>query len=254
VTRRPRPGHARLLATWTTLGALSLVAVVVAVTVTVSGCAADPPARTPAPRRPAEARPRAPALRVTSELGDLDPRAVTAAFGALDDGFLDCQKQGLARIEVLSGAVTFFLRIGADGAAKWAYLERSEIGDRETEKCLLELVSAAHWPRPTGGDAEVRHSLELPLQSTRPPVDWSSDRVAGALGQHESAIDRCKSGIAGSFSATIYVGEGGKVLGAGVTATSRGSEDTADCLARLLVSMTGLPSPGSWPAKVSFDL
>jgi hypothetical protein len=27
-----------------------------------------------------------------------------------------------------------------------------------------------------------------------------------------------------------------------------------DCLAEVLLKMKGLPSPGSWPAKVSFNL
>jgi hypothetical protein len=52
----------------------------------------------------------------------------------------------------------------------------------------------------------------------------------------------------------MYVGPGGKVLAAGVTAPARDADDKADCLAHVLVKMKGLPSPGSWPAKVGFDL
>jgi hypothetical protein len=96
--------------------------------------------------------------------------------------------------------------------------------------------------------------MELPFQATRPPSDWSSDKVAAALGKNGAAIDQCKAGSSARFHATMYVGPGGKVLSAGVVAPARDSDDKADCLTHVLVKMKGLPSPGSWPAKVGFDL
>jgi len=50
------------------------------------------------------------------------------------------------------------------------------------------------------------------------------------------------------------VGPGGKVLSAGVAMSSKDGEENANCLAKALVNMKGLPSPGSWPAKVTFPL
>jgi hypothetical protein len=197
---------------------------------------------------------RKPALKMKSELGSVDPGAVKQAFSALDDRFMGCQKHALDRIEFVSGAVKFFVRIGEDGAARWAYLEASELGDRETEKCLLDLVMGARWPKPDGGEAEVRYGMELPFQATRPPTDWSADKLSATLGKNGDAIDRCKAGSTARFHGTMYVGPGGKVLAAGVTAPARDADDKADCLAHVLVKMKGLPSPGSWPAKVGFDL
>ncbi len=195
-----------------------------------------------------------PALKVRSELGSVDPGAVKHAFGVLDDKFMGCQKRALDRVEVLSGSVKFFVRIGEDGGARWTYLEGSELGDRETEKCLLDVVRGAQWPKPDGGDAEARYGIELPLQSTRPANDWSSDKVANALGKHGDAIDKCKAGASATFHATMYVGPGGKVLAAGMATSTKDGEDRADCLTEVLLKMKGLPSPGSWPAKVGFDL
>jgi hypothetical protein len=195
-----------------------------------------------------------PALRTSSELGSVDPDAVTHAFHALNDRFTDCQKQGLDRVEVLSGSVGFFLRIAGDGSAKWAYLESSELGDRDTEKCLLDVVMGARWPKPDGGDAEARYTMELPLQATRPASDWGPEKVENALAKQSPAIDRCKSGSSATFHATMYVGPGGKVLSAGVSTSSKDGGEKADCLAKVLVKLKGLPSPGSWPAKVSFGL
>jgi hypothetical protein len=219
-------------------------------------CGGEPPPKAPevaheeAPPPP----PRKPSLKMKSELGSVEPGAVNLAFRGLGDKFMDCQRHGVDRVEVLAGSVKFFVRLGEDGAARWAYLEGSELGDRETEKCLLDVVMNARWPKPDGGEAEVRHGVELPLQSTRPANDWSSDKVSGAIGKHGDAIDRCKAGASARFHATMYVGPGGKVLAAGVATSTKDGEERADCLTNVLVKMTGLPSPGSWPAKVSFDL
>jgi hypothetical protein len=192
--------------------------------------------------------------KTSSELGSIDPAAVKRAFTELNDRFTECQKRALDRVEVLAGNVKFFLRIGPDGTAKWAYLEESEIGDRDTEKCLVDVVMAARWPKPEAGDAEARYSMELPLQTTRPPNAWRSDKVAEVLGKHGEAIDKCKAGQNAAFHATMYVGTGGKVLSVGVAVSTQGAEEKADCLANTLMKMKGLPSPGSWPAKVSFGL
>jgi hypothetical protein len=213
-----------------------------------------PPPRPPAVqhREPQKAVPLV--AKTSSELGSVDPGAVKRAFVTLNDKYMDCQKRALDRVEVLAGNVKFFVRVGSDGSAKWAYLEESEIGDRETEKCLIDAVMGARWPRPDGGDVEVHYSMELPLEATRPPNDWSPDKVAGALGKNGDAIDKCKAGASTTFRATMYVGPGGKVLAAGVAMSSKDGQVTADCLANALVKMKGLPSPGSWPAKVTFGL
>lgn len=213
----------------------------------------EPPPREPQTAAPAP-RARKPALRVKSELGDVDPDAVRKAFRALDDKFMECAKREIDRIEVLAGNVKFFVRIAEDGSAKWAYLEESEVGDRSVEKCLVQTVLEAQYPRPDGGEAEARYAMELPLQSTRPPNEWGAEKVSQALAKHADAIDRCKAGAGSGLQATMYVGPGGRVLAAGIAGAGKDGEDEADCLVQVLEKMKGLPSPGSWPAKVHFAL
>lgn len=232
-----------------------IVACVSSVQLAALGCGGtEPPPRPPEARRPEPQRAVPLVARTSSELGSVDPAAVKHAFGALDDRFMDCQRRALDRVEVLAGSLKLFLRIGPDGSARWAYLEDSDLGDRDTEKCLIDVVMGATWPKPDGGDAEVRHSMELPLQAARPPSDWSSDKITGALSRNGEAIDRCKAGASATFHATMYVAPGGKVLSAGVATSTREGEEKVDCLAKALVKMRGLPSPGSWPAKVTFAL
>jgi hypothetical protein len=217
----------------------------------VAACGSAPPPKAPAPVQD-DAPAVQPQLKMRSELGTVDPDAVTRAFHRLDDAFSSCQQQGLSRVEVLAGSLKFFLRIGSDGSAKWTYLEESDLGDRDTEKCLLGAVMGASWPKPDGGDAEARYTLELQAQG-RPATDWSSDRVAAALGKAGGALDQCTAGSSG-FKGTLYVGPGGKVLAAGVAVPSKDAADKADCVAKVLGKLKGLPSPGSWPAKVTFGI
>jgi hypothetical protein len=214
----------------------------------------EPPPRAPEPAPPPPTRAVPLVAKTSQELGSVDPAAVKRAFAALDDKFMECQRRALDRVEVIAGSVKFFLRIASDGTARWAYLEQSDLGDRDTERCLVDVVGGARWPRPDAGEAEARYTMELPLQATRPPNDWKADKIAGAIGRNGEAIDKCKAGARASFRATIYVGPGGKVLAAGVDMSSREGQEGADCLVKALVKMKGLPSPGSWPAKVTFGL
>ena len=215
-------------------------------------CGSEPPPKAPEPVQE-ETHEVKPQLKTRSVLGTVDPNAVQATFHKLDDQFTSCFTQGQQRIETLAGNVKFFVRIGEDGAAKWTYFEESDLGDRETEKCLLDAVMAAPWPKPDGGDAEARYTMEFPAQG-RPATDWDSDKVAAALGRSGDAIDACKAGVSAQFRATMYVGPGGKVLAAGVQTSSRDGADKCDCLADALLKLKKLPTPGSWPAKVSFGL
>ncbi len=211
----------------------------------------EPPAR--APEAPAASAPAKPALQMQSELGSVDPDAVARVFHELEDRFAKCQQEGVERVEVLAGRVKFFVRIASDGGAKWVYLEDTELGDRSTEKCLVDVALQAHWPKPDSGEAEARYSMDLPLQTTRPPNDWSSDKVTAALARSASALQACKGGGT-TLRATMYVGSGGRVLAAGVATSTKNDGAKADCVVSVLERLHGLPSPGSWPAKVSFDL
>lgn len=142
----------------------------------LTACGGEPPPKAPEPAPAAPPPPKGPALQMKSELGSVDPAAIKRTFSRLEDKFVECQKRGVDRVEVLAGNVKFFVRLAESGAARWTYLEESEIGDRDTEKCLEDVVLGATWPKPDGGEAEARYTMELPLQATRPPNDWKPTR------------------------------------------------------------------------------
>lgn len=235
---------------------LSVASLLLASVVLACGESA-PPAKEPEPEHE-QARPRKSGIKVASELGEIDEAKTKQAFRELSPKFMDCQKARLGAVEVLSGEVKFFVRVGADGSAKYAYVADSDLGDRETEKCLIDSIMAASWPKPDGGEAEVTYAMELPQQAPREANAWSSDRVVTEMGP----LEECTGGVTG-FRVTMYVvadahgkgkgGKGGKVVACGVSVPTRDAEAKIDCIVDAAKKLR-LPSPGSWPAKVTVKL
>jgi hypothetical protein len=194
---------------------------------------------------------------MTAELGEIDEAATKKTFDRLSPALMACYTSGLTKLEYMSGDVKFYLRVKADGHVRWVFLEQTSLGDRDTETCMLGVLSSASWPLPEGGEAEVHHDLGFDApQGVRAPTSWSSDRVANAIGQKTTAVTACKQHGSGTFQVTAYVaphGGAGHVVAAGATAPSATGADDVDCLLGVVKSMK-LPSPGSYPAKVAFSL
>jgi hypothetical protein len=152
---------------------------------------------------------------VAQELGSIDQRAVEQTFAKLETKLEGCHKQGRDRVEYLSGDMKVLLRIGQDGKVKYSYFDESTIGDRETEKCILDLFGATDWPKPQGGEAEVRNGFGWSAGGERQPTPWGAEKVSAALDddkEAKSAIAKCKAGVSGDFRVTAYV-EPGEVEG-----------------------------------------
>ncbi len=197
-----------------------------------------------------------PHMRVAGQLGSIDEAATKNTFAKLSDPFQTCQTSGLKRIDYLAGDVKFFLRIGEDGRAKWGYLEKSTLGDIETEKCLMNIAMGASWPVPDGGEAEIQYDgLGFdPPSTARLPTDWPSDKIATTLGKHGEALNKCvDAGKGAKFTVTAYVVPGGKVQSVGVATNTKDGAEQIDCIVSAVKAMK-MPTPGSWAAKVAFQL
>lgn len=193
-------------------------------------------------------------MGVSSELGDLDPAKVDETFRSLVPRFTACLSEASSRNELVAGHVKPFVRIGEDGRVRWAYLVESSIGDRKTESCMLRAISDARWPAPEGGEGQAQKAFEFELAGdSRPPVDWPASRVTSTLAGVRERLAACRGGVGARHHATLYVGTDGKVLGAGVAAADEKAEAKSDCVVGVLSTLT-FDSPGSWPAKVGFDL
>ena len=99
---------------------------------------------------------------VSSEIGGLNEDRVSQVFEKTMPGLERCLNAGAERIEFLGGSVSFFVKIDARGRLEHAHLERSTIGDRETELCMLETLRTRKWPRPVGGRLQLRRPTQRP--------------------------------------------------------------------------------------------
>jgi hypothetical protein len=227
------------------------------VLVVLAGCGGS----TPPPKEPEAAPPppprQGPKLHMQSELGTIDPAQTEATWTKLQPSLMRCYTDGQKRLEYLGGDVKFFLRVGQDGSAKYIYLVDGTLGDRQTERCMLDLALNTSWPAPDGGEAEVQKSMGFdPPANVRAPSDWASEKVSAALALHGADLDKCKAGVAGTFHLTAYVapvGKAGHVAAVGVAPPSKDGEGKADCIVDIVKKLK-LPSPGSYAAKVSFTL
>jgi hypothetical protein len=240
-------GHQRSFgrAAWVFLWALSAAA-----------CGGETPeARAPVHEEEAKPQKEAPTIHASAEVGALDEARVSQEFrGALKD-LERCLKDGAARNELEGGEIAFLVKIGNRGRVVHAHAEKSTIGDRETEKCMLGALRKRDWPPPVGGDvglARNSYGFDMP-NDERPPTDWSAERVASAVSTMSSKLAECKRGVSGDLTATVYVDPEGAAVSAGIAASDDSGEGAADCVVSVLKGAK-YPSPGSWPAKVTFPL
>jgi hypothetical protein len=157
-------------------------------------------------RRPSSAGPS-----VSQELGSIDQRAVEQTFAKLEPKLEACHSKGRGRVEYLAGDIKVFLRIDQSGKVRYSFFEEATIGDRDTEKCILDVLGAADWPKPQGGEAEVRNGFGWSPGGERAPTPWGPEKVTTALDANKEAkgaIQKCKAGVSGSFRVTAYVEPG----------------------------------------------
>jgi len=222
----------------------------------LGACGGDkPPPKTPAHHQEGHDEATGPSLDVSSEVGALDEGKVTSTFMASIKDLQACLQTGAQRVEFLGGSVAFFVKVDSHGGVAHAHLEQSTIGDRETEKCMLDSLRRREWPAPVGGQTGLaRKSFDFdPPNDVRPPTDWSPSQVSSAIAAKSSAIDKCKSASQGTYSATMYVDTSGHVMSVGITPPDEAGEGAIDCLVEVVQGIS-FSSPGSWPAKVTFDL
>ncbi len=219
----------------------------------------EEPVKAPDPQPTTTATSTGPKIRVASELGTIDDKATQKTFVGLGSAFEACRKSAQKRLSFVAGDVSFFVRVGTDGKVKWTYFEQSTLGDYAAEKCLLDAVTAAQWPIPDGGEAEVRYKgygFDLD-QNVRGAFDWPADKAAASIGKHKEALEKCTDGTNGAqFTVTAYVepsGKEGKVVAAGVSTTTKEGAAKIDCIVDAVKGMK-MPSPGSYAAKVTFGI
>jgi hypothetical protein len=239
----------RGLASWAPLA-------VVAALAACGGAEPEParPAPTPDTGGETTTRPASGGMQVEGLLGTIPQRKIEETMQAKLPTLQRCMFDGSGDIEFLAGHFKFYFRVGLDGRVESVHARGSSIGHRDTERCLLERAKQTRFPAPKGGGpAEFVWGFELDeMDGVRPPVAWEQARVEREVSAQRASLEACE--LAGAhYVVTLYVAPGGKVLGAGAAADSQAAADKIDCVLAA-IRQWKMPDPGSYAAKVSFEL
>lgn len=189
-------------------------------------------------------------ISAEAEVGAMNEDEVTSIFQRSQSKLMRCFEKGSERIAYLGGKVRFAVRVDEQGKAKAVFMKESTLGDRQTERCMMDILMGVTWPAPQGGKegrAESGFALE-PDGDVREPVAWAEGDVGKSLRQAKEALSRCNAG--GSLKATLYVDTDGHVTSVGVAGSEPATEEAADCVVSALKGLT-FNSPGSYAAKVT---
>ena len=236
--------------------ALAPLSVAVLLTALGAGCAkapvVPPPVSAPQPQPEVEAIDTGP-TSYEGDIGGLSQEDVEEQFQTLHPRLVECVRRASSRLSWIGGKVSLRMRIDRSGAVRWAYLNDTTLGDRDAERCVLQVVQSRKWPRPLSGEGLASTSFDVdPAES---PAAWPKYKTI-ALAQRASAATRkCRKGITGEFNATAYVGPKGDVIAAGVSPPNEKGEEASDCIAEALrdLRVGGLVADQR-AAKVSFRI
>lgn len=194
-------------------------------------------------------------IGATAEVGALPEEESVYAFKESFEGIRQCFIDGSERIEFLGGKISLQVWVNDQGRAQTVFAENSTLGDRKTERCMFDTLKGMSWPKPVGGPiAMAQNTFEFEMTGdVRAPVAWEEDQIEPALADNRGRIAACKGGVREKFTATVYVDTDGAPLSVGMAAPDRSQEAHSECLVELLSGLK-YPTPGSWPAKVSFQL
>lgn len=171
--------------------------------------------------------------------------------------FAKCHEPRARSVPALSGSIEFGIHVLRDGRVGAVHVRDSDLGDRVLERCLSEVIEAAKFQAPNGGEADIKWNMQLaPTGRARVPEQWARGRVERVVRKHRRALlATCDARGVGVVTVTAYVARSGRILAAGVAAEDAGrvSAQQFDCIADELMSWT-MPKPRTGVAKVSFPI
>lgn len=196
------------------------------------------------------------AVQVRGIEGTLSNFDVRTAMEEQGKEFAACHEPRARELPMLSGQIEFAIQVDVDGQTKRVEVRASDLGDRDLERCLSDVIRATKFRKPNGGIANVTWLMVLePARAGNPPEAWEAGRVARVIGKKlDDLKTRCElSASSSSLTVTAYVNSGGKILAAGVASPSGSPDQHLDCVAEDLMSWP-MPKPQKRYAKVSFVL
>jgi hypothetical protein len=221
----------------------------------IAGCGskAPPPVKEAPKEAPTTAEETASSPSTRSEIGGLNEEAVAKSFERMNDAVQTCFAQGTTKISALGGHVKMKIRIDQKGALKWAYMSESTLGDRDTEKCLLDAARAKSWPLPIGGDGLAERAYDVDPPSPVKDLDPKKFKIALALVGKETAKCRKKGTWGTVFRTTAYLRYDGMPVAVGMAPPNDKGEEVIDCMVKIIkkIKFGGI---GRRMGKLAFEL
>lgn len=191
---------------------------------------------------------------IEGQMGTLEAGHVRAVMRAAEASVSSCFSQRLEAVPCLAGRIELKLRVGEDGAVRWAIPTRSTLGDQSVERCMMDHARALRFQPPCGGEAEVTWPLEMDGgPDARAATEWPTQRLDVALRAHRAALTACRRSDTTPIEMTMYVAPDGSVLAAGTNVTTPDAVAVSDCVVHEAQTWR-LPSPGSWYARVTVPI
>lgn len=222
-----------------------------------TGRAADPAgpppaAPTQATAAPVAAQPKDDGLHVHGTLGHMDGNDIDEALRGHVPEITACYQDVKARIWYLSGRLTLKLRVAEDGHVRSAAVAESTVGNYQVERCAVQVALRLILPPPRGGEGEFTFPVEFPIRAA--VGTWPEERIEPEVVRHRGALLGCRARTrgtaqvraqhaggdgsgAGSLRATLYIGPGGKVTSAGLSAEDPIDDRVGACLVARLQSL-----------------
>jgi hypothetical protein len=170
--------------------------------------------------------------------------------------FAKCQEARMGQVPMLAGTIEFGIHVKHSGDVSDVDLRTSDVGDRELERCFIDVIRGLHFPRPNGGDANVTYTMLLgPAGKGREPEQWNAGRVQHLVAKHGAdVLQECSLPNGEAYTITAYINASGKVISAGVAGRAMSEAERFDCIAEQL-SRWSMPKPTKKRiAKVTFPL
>ena len=212
-------------------------ATLAAAVATLVGCGGGATPKAAVADEPVVAKKEAAAKATFSQqVGGMNHEAVEKMFGRLQERVIGCLEQGSSRVEGIGGTFTLDLRIAMDGQVRWVHLSSSNLGDRETERCILDAARARTWPKPKGGEGEISHTYDV--EPTVPVHVLEAKRLRAAMPEIRKQVWKCFGGARGRFETTLYIKRSGRVASAGAAPPRHQDDEKVDCLVDVLTGLS----------------
>lgn len=195
-------------------------------------------------------------MEVHGIMGTINTNRIQEIFELRLLKFERCFAEREGEIAYIGGRIEFYFRVALDGSVVWVNPKTSTIGDRKTERCLMDIVKETRFPQPRGGgEAEVAWGFERePNPEVRPPVDADSESLLPIVEQNLDSLFVCDLGSS-SVTISALIAPGGTVVAAGASVAGRDQADQSmlDCVTDAVAGWL-MPDPGAQAVKFSFNL